>query len=70
MNQIFSEVVEITTFQIVKNQLLISYLDGMNNEVTLEFNTFEFFNTICDKTSIKNMQTELIKHIKSIPSDI
>lgn len=70
MNEIFSEVVEITALQIVKNQLLISYLDGMNNEVTLQFDTFEFFNTICDKKSIESMQTELIKHIKSIPSDI
>ena len=70
MNKIFSEVLEITMIQTHKNQLLIVYLDGQNNEVTLQFDTFEFFNTFCDKKSIENMQSELIKHIKNLPSDI
>ena len=70
MNEIFSEVMEITDFRIVQNILTITYLDGENNEITLQFNAYEFYTKICHKESINFMQDELVKHIKEWSNDV
>ena len=64
MNEIFSQVMEITDFRIVQNILVITYLDGENNEITLQFDAYEFYTKICHKESLSYMQNELVTHIK------